>query len=190
MSDVEVTDTVLAVEVDEEPVTVTADLPLSVETTDEVITVTVDAEATALLEEGEAVNVTVTDLVSDVAVVPDAATVVVPEPEIVVVTAGIPGPAGTDGQDGADGQDGQPGADGQPGPPGEPGTPGGGPQSYIHDQGAAASTWVIAHNLGFYPNVAVVDSGGNEVEGLVRYIDVNNLEIDFTTPFGGKAFLS
>ncbi len=63
-------------------------------------------------------------------------------------------------------------------------------QAYIHDQITPSVTWTIPHNLGFYPNVSVVDSGGNEVEGVITYIDVDNLQVAFTDPFGGKAFLS
>lgn len=62
--------------------------------------------------------------------------------------------------------------------------------SYVHDQGSASTTWNVAHNLGFFPAVSVVDSGGNLVEGTVEYVDINNLIIRFTVPFGGKAYLS
>lgn len=87
-----------------------------------------------------------------------------------------------------------PGPPGGPGPPGEdgpPGPPGPTPTiSYVHDQITPALVWTIVHNLGFFPNISVVDSGGNEVEGVVRYIDQNTVEVTFTAAFGGKAYLS
>ena len=62
--------------------------------------------------------------------------------------------------------------------------------SYVHTQSGAASTWTITHNLGFYPAVAVVDSGGSLVIGDVTYISTNTLSVSFTASFGGKAYLS
>ena len=41
--------------------------------------------------------------------------------------------------------------------------------SYVHNQGTPAATWVIDHNLGWYPNVIVEDSGGSTVEGEIVY---------------------
>lgn len=66
---------------------------------------------------------------------------------------------------------------------------------YVHDQGVPASVWTITHNLGFYPNVEVFDSAGNEAEGVVKHIDSNTLTITFysgngLTTFGGVAYLS
>jgi len=61
---------------------------------------------------------------------------------------------------------------------------------YIHTQSLSAATWVVNHNLGFYPAVTVVDSGENVVIGDVTYTSVNSLSISFTAAFGGKAYLS
>lgn len=85
------------------------------------------------------------------------------------------------------GVQGPPGADGEQGPPG---TPGSAPQAYVHDQVTPAATWNISHSLGYYPNVSVVDSGGDQVQGLVAYADINTVTIEFTSAFGGKAYLS
>jgi hypothetical protein len=103
----------------------------------------------------------------------------IPE-EIVIQIAevGIQGPPGADGADGADGAQ------------GPPGTPGSAPQAYTHDQASPSATWTIVHSLGYYPNVAVVDSAGDDVEGLVTYADVNTVTIAFSAAFGGKAYLS
>ena len=60
--------------------------------------------------------------------------------------------------------------------------------TYPHDQMSASSLWVVNHNLGKRPSVTVVDSGGTEVEGLVTHISANQLSIEFSAPFGGKAY--
>lgn len=68
--------------------------------------------------------------------------------------------------------------------------PSGGDISYRYQQITPVSTWVVSHNLGKYPAVAVVDSAGTSVDGLVEYIDLNQLQITFSAPFAGDAFLN
>lgn len=99
---------------------------------------------------------------------------------------GIVGATGPPGADGTDGVDGVDGADGAPGPPGPPGPPA---PNYIHEQGVAAASWAINHNLSRYPQVTVVDTAGSQVEGSVTYLDADTIQIDFSAPFSGRAFL-
>ncbi len=61
---------------------------------------------------------------------------------------------------------------------------------YVHTQSSANILWDITHNLRFYPNVTVVDSGDNFVVGDVQYISTNRLQVTFTHPFAGKAYIS
>lgn len=61
---------------------------------------------------------------------------------------------------------------------------------YVHTQPSATTQWNIQHNLKFYPNVTIVDSGENYVVGDVQYLDWNNLVVTFTHSFAGKAYLS
>lgn len=61
---------------------------------------------------------------------------------------------------------------------------------YTHNQGVSASTWIITHNLGYYPSVTVVDNGDNVVIGDVSYISANQISVSFSASFGGKAYLS
>lgn len=61
---------------------------------------------------------------------------------------------------------------------------------YIHTQSISASTWIVTHDLGFFPAVSVIDSGGSVVEGDVSYISVNQVSIAFSSSFGGKAYFS
>ncbi len=63
-------------------------------------------------------------------------------------------------------------------------------KTYVHTQISAASTWTVVHNLNKFPSVTVVDSGDTAVIGDVTYVDVNTLTLDFTTTFGGSAYLN
>lgn len=62
--------------------------------------------------------------------------------------------------------------------------------AYIHTQSAPASVWNIAHNLGKYPSVTIVDTANSEVEGDVEYVDSNNITLRFTASFSGKAYIN
>ena len=67
---------------------------------------------------------------------------------------------------------------------------GGSDKYYVHNQIAAASTWLITHNLGKRPSVVVEDSAGTTGTGNVEYIDDNNLRVVMSAPFSGKAYLN
>lgn len=62
--------------------------------------------------------------------------------------------------------------------------------AYHHTQGTSSATWTINHNLGWYPNVTIQDSGGSIVEGEITYTSVNSLTVTFTGAFSGNAYLS
>jgi hypothetical protein len=62
--------------------------------------------------------------------------------------------------------------------------------AYHHTQSIASDTWVIAHYLGWYPNVTVQDSSGSVVEGEIAYTSTNTLTVTFTGAFSGNAYLS
>jgi len=63
-------------------------------------------------------------------------------------------------------------------------------KSYTHNQISPASEWAITHNLGKYPSVDVVDSGGNLVIGDVEFINSNKIVINFNAAFAGTAYLN
>src|SRR5665213_1181258 len=104
--------------------------------------------------------------------------------------AGPPGSIGDIGPAGADGGTGLPGAKGDAGPAGPQGAigPAGLDRFYAHTQSLPATTWNVAHNLGKFPSVTVVDSAGTQVMGAVVHIDANNLVINFSAGFSGKAY--
>ena len=62
--------------------------------------------------------------------------------------------------------------------------------AYHHTQGTSSAVWTITHNLGWYPNVTVQDSGGSIVEGEIAYTSTMSLTITFTGAFSGRAYLS
>lgn len=58
------------------------------------------------------------------------------------------------------------------------------------DQAAPADTWVIAHGLGYRPNVSIQDSAGTVVLGDVFHDSDDQVTVRFSAPFSGRATLS
>lgn len=82
---------------------------------------------------------------------------------------------------------------GETGPQGPVGTLDLGQISYIHTQAVPESTWTVVHNLGFVPNITVVDSAGSVVEGSYSYpsgSETTTAVLNFSGAFSGKAYLS
>lgn len=71
-----------------------------------------------------------------------------------------------------------------------PVTPTTGDEHYEHIQDVALALWTVFHNLGWHPNVSVVDSAGTVVEGDVVYLSDTTLTIGFSGALAGSAFLS
>lgn len=63
-------------------------------------------------------------------------------------------------------------------------------KTYVHEQGVASDTWVIAHNLDKYPSVTLVDSTETEFFAEVEYNDKNNCTIYLNGATKGKAYLN
>ena len=61
---------------------------------------------------------------------------------------------------------------------------------YVHVQSTPGTTWTINHNLGFIPNITVVDSAGTVIEGSYNYPNNTTVVLTFSSQFSGKAFLS
>lgn len=77
------------------------------------------------------------------------------------------------------------------GPAGPAGPAGVGGGNYTHIQSAPSATWTVVHNLGYHPGgVSVIDSAGTKVYGDVTHTSVNQLVINFSAGFSGKAYLS
>ena len=79
---------------------------------------------------------------------------------------------------------------GPPGPPGPPGS-GGSPIAYTHVQAVTSSSWVINHNLNYFPNVMVIEQGTNsQLVARIIHHSPNQVEIQFNISRAGTAYLS
>ena len=70
------------------------------------------------------------------------------------------------------------------GPQGLPGLSG---SVYEHIQVLASSSWVVNHNLGFRPNVALLTSGGVTFLGEINHSSVNQFTVSINTAISGIA---
>lgn len=84
---------------------------------------------------------------------------------------------------------GTPGPAGPPGPQGPQGPPGSGAANYTHVQSVPVAVWTITHGLPFPPNITVVDTAGNQVEGDITYLP-GEAVASFSSAFAGRAFCS
>lgn len=116
--------------------------------------------------------------IQKVTVIEGGVKILVREPAFKIVTIGIQGPSGPQGIQGIQGEQGVQGQDGT------------GDLSFVHNQSVPSTVWVISHNLGKRPSVRVVDSGDTTIVGHVVDIDDNSLQVEFSAPFGGKAYLN
>jgi hypothetical protein len=62
--------------------------------------------------------------------------------------------------------------------------------SYTYEKRSNSALWNIPHNLGFMPNVTVIDYGQNNVECDIEHVDQNNLTLTFSEQISGHAYLS
>jgi len=76
-----------------------------------------------------------------------------------------------------------------PGNPGDGSTPGLEGSTYVHTQVEALLVWTIIHNLSKYPSVTISDLGNNIVVADVKYISLNVIQITFTAPTAGRAYI-
>jgi hypothetical protein len=62
--------------------------------------------------------------------------------------------------------------------------------NYVHEQNSVASTWIINHNLNKYPSVGVFDSSNSKIEGDIKFLNLNSIQITFSAAFKGTAILN
>lgn len=74
---------------------------------------------------------------------------------------------------------------GEQGPPGPSGA-----ETYVYDQDTPSDEWVIQHNLDRYPSATVVDSAGSTIICDVQYDTVDQITIQFSAAFSGRAYLN
>lgn len=63
-------------------------------------------------------------------------------------------------------------------------------RSFAFTQASPNTTWVINHNLGFTPVVALFTVGGVEIEGEVVHSSVNQVQVSFAVALTGTARLT
>jgi hypothetical protein len=61
---------------------------------------------------------------------------------------------------------------------------------YVHNQVTISNNWEIVHNLGFFPNITVMDNSNRILETDVQYLNVNSVRIIMNTSTSGTAYLS
>lgn len=62
--------------------------------------------------------------------------------------------------------------------------------NYTFVQSVPTNIWQINHRLHKFPSVTVIDSAGTQVIPEIKYIDRDNVEIEFIGSFSGTAFLN
>lgn len=63
-------------------------------------------------------------------------------------------------------------------------------KTYIFTQSVPSVLWSVQHNLGKFPSVTVVNINNVAMYGEIIYIDQNNLQIEFSAGFSGKAYMN
>lgn len=63
---------------------------------------------------------------------------------------------------------------------------------YVHTQTTVSTQWDITHNLGFFPNVTILDNDSPPriVEADIRYLDTSSVRIIMNTAMSGTAYLT
>lgn len=73
-----------------------------------------------------------------------------------------------------------------PGPQGPPGPPG---ARYEHVQAAAASEWIVNHNLGMIVDVFVTDLAGSQIGCDTQQVTSNQVRVFFAAPTTGRVLI-
>lgn len=66
----------------------------------------------------------------------------------------------------------------------------GGDKNFVFTQATPSATWNIQHNLNKFPSVTSVNNSNIKMFGEVTYVDENNLTINFSAGFSGKAYIN
>jgi len=63
------------------------------------------------------------------------------------------------------------------------------PETHVHVQNSPSDVWNVNHMLGKIPDVTIEDSEGVVINGVIDHIDTNVLQIHFSSPVIGKAYV-
>ncbi len=65
-----------------------------------------------------------------------------------------------------------------------------GDKTFIYQQAVPATTWGVQHDLNKFPSITVVDTAKSVVVGDYTYVDNNNVILEFSAAFAGKAYFN
>ena len=63
-------------------------------------------------------------------------------------------------------------------------------KNFVFTQATPSTEWIINHNMEKFPSVSVVNNNNILMYGNTTYVDKNNLKINFSAGFSGKAYLN
>ncbi len=63
-------------------------------------------------------------------------------------------------------------------------------ETFEFTQATPSTNWSIQHDMDKFPSVAVVNNNNVLMYGNITYVDKNNLTINFSAGFSGKAYLN
>jgi GTP cyclohydrolase III len=63
------------------------------------------------------------------------------------------------------------------------------PLNFTFSQNNASTSWTVVHNLNRRPTVSIVNSLGEEIYGDIFHFNVNTLQVTFSVPLSGTAYL-
>ena len=63
-------------------------------------------------------------------------------------------------------------------------------KTFVFVQTVPNTVWDVQHDLNKFPSITVIDTGGTVVIGQYTYIDNNNITLEFSAGFAGKAYLN
>jgi len=63
-------------------------------------------------------------------------------------------------------------------------------KGFVFTEGAPSAEWHIVHPLKKHPSVTVIDTANDEVQGIVEYLNEEELNIVFSVPITGTAYLN
>ena len=61
---------------------------------------------------------------------------------------------------------------------------------YMHTQNTPSNQWNINHNLGFFPNITVLDNANRIIEADTQYLNTNSVKIVMNVALSGVAYLT
>jgi hypothetical protein len=65
-----------------------------------------------------------------------------------------------------------------------------GDKNFVFTQAVPSTLWTITHNLDKFPSVSVVNINNVTMYGNVVYLNENELQIEFSAGFSGKAYMN